>query len=291
MTADHLNPEILIRLSPERAKKQEVPVLEEEYGQVQEIRYEKIKEFKELKACLRLRYEVYRYVNFIGENKDLLDIDPYDFYSTFLGAYNVTGGQKELIGTLRVISGDKISKTASFIKELIRTATDPNIRSISRRPQFLPIMESFQLPDSYFNSFQKSSSLDNSIHPYEVSRLAIRPEYWLHSIDVGLHYLLIMDSWLHKPPREHFMIAVHPRARKRYEKLGLKVIPGTGQVIYRRFNQLAVAMTTNMEKLLNNSRRYGKTCESLFGNFKKNKSFTLKVPKRPSFNHINNSKD
>jgi hypothetical protein len=291
MAASHLNPEILHRLLPKRAGKDEFPVLEERYDQPQEIRYEKIESFKEVRACLRLRYEVYRYVNFIGENKDRLDVDPYDFYSTFLGAYNVTRGRKDLIGMLRIISGDKISKTTSFIEKLIRTAADPNIRSISKRPQCLPIMESFQLPDSYFSCFQKSSSLDDSIHPYEVSRLAIRPEYWLHSIDVGLHYLLIMDSWLHKPPREYFLIAVHPRARKRYEKLGMKIVPGTGQVIYKRFNQLAIAMITDMETLLNNPRNYGKTCESIFGSFKKNKSFTLMVDKRFYFNHINNDKD
>jgi hypothetical protein len=291
VAADHLNPEILRRLSPERDGEQKFSVLEVRDSQLEGIHYEKIEEFKELKACLRLRYEVYRYVNFIGENKDHLDIDPYDFYSTFLGAYDVTEGRKHLIGAMRVISGDKISETAPFIEELIRKAADPNIRSINRRPQFFPIMESFQLPAPYLSCFQKSSSGDNSIHPYEISRLAIRPDYWLHSIDIGLHYLLIMDSWLHKPSREHFIIAVHPRAQKRYEKLGLKVIPGTGQVIYKRFNQLAVAMITDMEKLLNNPRRYGKNCESLFGNFKKNKFFTLKVLKRPSFNHINNSKD
>ena len=291
MAADHLNPQILRRLSPERDGEQEFPLLEVQDSQLEEIHYEKIEGFEEIKACLRLRYEVYRYVNFIWENKDRLDIDAYDFYSTFLGAYEVTDGQKHLIGAMRIISGDEISETAPFIEELITKAADPNIRSINSRPQHFPIMESFQLPDSYVSCFQKSSSGDNSIHPYEISRLAIRPEYWLHGIDVGLHYLLIMDSWLHKPAREHFIIAVHPRAQKRYEKLGLKVIPDTGQVIYKRFNQLAVAMMIDMEKLLNNPRRYGKNCESLFSNFKKNKSFTLKVLKGPSFNHINNSKD
>ncbi len=291
MAADHLNPEILRRLIPERAGKHELPVLEKRYGQPQEIRYEKIEDFKEVKACLRLRYDVYRYVNFIGENKDSLDIDPYDFHSTFLGAYSVSGRRKDLIGILRIISGDKICKTASFIEKLIRTAADPNIRSISRRPQSLPIMESFQLPESYVSCFQKSSGLDNSIHPYEVSSLAIRPEYWLHSIDVGLYYLLILDSWLHKPPREYFLIAVHPRARKKYEKLGLKIVPGTRQVIYKRFNQLAIAMVIDMETLLNNPRNYGKTCESLFDSFKKNKYFTMMADKRSHFNHTNNDKD
>lgn len=291
MAAYHLNPKILSRFSLRKSRTQDLPVLEERHGQPQEIRYEKIEEFKEVRACLRLRYEVLRYVNFIGENDDRLDIDPYDFYSTFFGAYDVTEGRKKLIGTLRIISSEEIGKTASFIEELIGNAADPNIRSISKRPELFPIMESFQLPDSYFSGFQKSSSRDNSIYPYEISRLSIYPEYWLHSIDVGLHYSVILDSWLHQPPREYFMIAVHPRARKRYEKLGLEVIPGTGEVIYKRFNQLAVAMITDMETLFNNSRNYGKTCESLFDEFKEDKSFTLAVDERPFSNHTNNDKD
>jgi len=291
MAAEHLNPEILRRVSPGKGGKQEFPALEAEDRQLQEIHYEKIEEFEEVKACLRLRYEVYRYVNFVGENKDHLDIDPYDFYSTFLGAYELNQGRKQLIATMRIISGDEISKTAPFIEELVGNAADPRIRRISKRAQLFPIMESFQLPDSYVSCFHKSSSQENSIHPYEISRLSIRPDYWLHNIDIGLHYLLIMDSWLHKPPRKYFMIAVHPRAQKRYEQLGLKIIPGTGQVIYKRFNQLAVAMITDIETLLNNSRRYGKTCESLYDSFKKNKSFTLNVSKRFSFNHISNIED
>ena len=291
MAADHMNPEILHQLLPKKAEKREVPLLKAGESQPREIRYEKIEDLEGLKACLRLRYEVYRYVNFIVENKDRMDIDPYDYYSIYLGAYDVTGGNKELVGSLRIISGDEISKTAFLIEELIKTAADPNIRSISKRPECFPIMESFQLPDYCLGRFQKSGSHGNTVHPYEISRLAIRPDYWLHGIDTGLHYLLIMDSWLHKPPRKSFMIAVHPRAQRRYEQLGMKIIPDTGQVIYKRFGQLAVAMITDIETLLDNPRRYREICDSLFGGFKKDKSFTLMAEKHPFFNHVNDGKD
>ena len=243
------------------------------------IRYEAIRDPKDVRDCLHLRYMTYRYVNFIEENKDRLDIDPYDRYATFLGAYDVTRGQKILAGTVRVIGADEKGACSPYIDELIRTARDPKIRALSERPKLFPMLESFTLPESFlacFGNIEPNEEPINEelVHPYEISRLAIRPDYWLHSIDVGLHHLLILDSWLHNPPHRDFLIAVHPRSRRRYERIGFRVVPGTGQVLYKNIEQLAIAMIIDLEEYLQRPDSYRKTCESLLPYFEKYGYFT-----------------
>ena len=259
------------------------------FSRPQKIRYEVVRDLQDVKACLQLRYLTYRYVNFIEENMDRLDLDPFDRYSTFLGAFNVTGKHKLLVGTVRIISGDKKSGISSHIDQLIRSARDPKFRMLGKRPKLFPIMESFRLPDHYLECFNKSKKEPGSLHPYEISRLAIRPDYWMHGIDVGLHHLLILDSWMQTPPRNDFLIAVHPRSRARYEKIGFKIIPGTGQVLYKHINQLAIAMIIDLEKFLQQPGSYRETCESLFTHFKKHGYFTRILKSREAPTYLKNN--
>lgn len=252
-----------------------------------EIRYEVIDNIEDIKKCLRLRYLTYSYVNFIEENKDRLDIDPYDSYSTFLGAYDVTGEKKILVGTLRIISVDGTSTSSKHIKELIHTARDPKIKEIGDRPELFPIMESFTLPESYLACFRNPESSEILLHPYELSRLAVRPDYWMHNIDVGLHHLFILNSWLHNPPHNDFLIAVHPRSRKRYELVGFKIVPSTGEVLYKHIEQLAIVMILDLEKYLQRPKSYRKICESLLPHYEKDGYFNRIIERRKS---VKNSK-
>ena len=228
-----------------------------------EFRYEVITKLDDIKACLRLRYMTYRYVNFIEENRDRLDIDPYDPYSTFLGAYDVSGNKKILVGTLRIISMNEKSPSHDNIQEIIRTARDPQIRNMDQRPELFPIMESFDLPESFQAYFHRDGNSQSEKNLYEISRLAVRPDYWMHEIDVGLHHLLILDSWQHRPSRNDFVIAVHPRARRRYNLVGFEMVPDTKEVMYKHIDQLAVAMFLDLEEYLNRPRSYRDTCQKL----------------------------
>jgi len=252
-----------------------------------EIRYKIINNIVDIKSCFRLRYLTYRYVNFIEENKDHLDIDPYDKYSTFLGAYDVTKGKKILVGTLRIISADEKSKNYSQTEKLISTARDPKISGISKRTELFPIMESFILPESYLVSFRNLKSNKNLLNLHELSRLAVRPDYWMHNIDVGLHHLLILDSWQHNPKRNDFLIAVHPRSCKRYERVGFRIVPGTDEVLYKHINQLAIAMILDLDQYLQRPESYKEICESLLPYYEKKGYFTRTIERRKQ---INNSK-
>ena len=245
------------------------------------IMYKVVDDAEGIKACLRLRYITYRYVNFIEENRDRMDIDPHDRYSTFLGAYDMTGKNNTLIGTLRIISGDEKSGIAHHIDEFISRARDPQIREMGDRPVLFPIMDSFTLPESYFTYFNKERIPNKKyIHPYELSRLAVRPDYWMHNIDVGLHHLLILDSWMQAEPRNDFLIAVHPRSRKRYEHVGFKIIPGTAEVIYKHIEQLAISMILDLEKYLKRKDSYGAICTSLYPYFRENGNFIRIIERR-----------
>lgn len=247
------------------------------------IHYEVISTMKGIHACLRIRYLTYRYVNFIEENKDRYDIDPYDEYSTFLGAFDVTTNKKVLIGTLRIISGDKKSKISPIIQDLIKNARDPQIKAMGERPEIFPIMESFTLPDSYLENIKKDKpdTIDNcKFHPYELSRLAIRPDYWMYNVDVGLHHLFILESRYIENPRNDFLIAIHPRSRKRYERIGFKIVPGTEEVLYKHIDQLAIAMVLDLEQYLKRPRSYLKACEALLPQYKKCGYFTRLIERR-----------
>ena len=245
-----------------------------------EIHYQILNEYEDIKSCLRLRYISYRYVNFIEENSDRLDIDAYDPYSTFLGAYDMTDGKRILVGTMRIISINENSENKSQIAELISNARDPRIKELDKRVELFPIMESFILPDSYYEHLNTFKTGNKSSHAYEISRLAVRPDYWMHNVDVGLHHLLVLDSWLNSPPRNDFLIAVHPRSRRRYERVGFQIIPGTKEVLYKHIDQLAIAMVLDLKEYLKRPNSYREICETLLPYYKEHKYFSRITERR-----------
>jgi len=256
-----------------------------------EIECEKKFMFKELNdkneflQMFALRYLVYRYVNFIEPNKDQLDIDCFDLYSTFLGVFEVTGETKRLIGTVRIISGDKKSPYEEVVKELFDNMCNHKLSYLLNRPTLFSIMQTFDIPEEYLTAFHvdknkhQINSLEKNSKPFEISRLAILPEYWgsKAKIETGLHDLIILDSWKSNPKKNIYIIATHPRTRRKYEKLGFRIIPGTKELLYKSLKQLAIAMVMNLENYLNTPNPYGERCKSLFKSFLE-KGYFLRNP-------------
>ena len=203
--------------------------------------FKELNEKNELLQMFALRYLVYRYVNFIEPNKDQLDVDCYDLYSTFFGALEVTGETKRLIGTVRIISGDKKSPYEEVIKEIVEDTFNYKLSDLLNRPTLFSIMQTFDLPEEYLDAFHadknkhRNSSSEKSSKPFEISRLAILPEYWGSKarIETGLHDLIILDSWKSNPKKNIYIIATHPRTRRKYKKLGFRIIPGTKERLYK----------------------------------------------------------
>lgn len=239
--------------------------------------FKEITEENELLQMFALRYFVYRYVNFIEPNENQLDIDCYDFYSTFLGAFEIIGRMKRLIGTVRIISKDEKSLYAEEIKKIVFNSYSNKLPYFYKRLALYPIAETFYIPLEYQDTFHidKDNSFEKNSKPFEISRLAVLPEYWCSEvrIELGLHDLIILDSWKSNPKKNIYIIATHPRTRRRYERLGFKIIPGTNEQLYKNINKPAIAMIMNLENYLNTPNPYRERCKFLFESYLENGEF------------------
>ncbi len=244
-----------------------------------EIEYEKkylfkvLNEKEELLQMFALRYLVYRYVHFIEPNKDQLDIDCYDLFSTFLGAFEVIGKTKRLIGTIRIISGDTESPYIEMIKSLFEKLVDLSVFDILKRPTPYPLMETFKVSEVYLKTLNDENNKSDltSSKPFELSRLTILPEYWgaKAKIEKGIYELIILDAWKSKPHKNIYFIATHPRTKNRYKKFGFTIIPGTKERLYKSIKQLAIAMTLDLENYLSNPNPYNDYCKNMYDHYLK----------------------
>jgi hypothetical protein len=151
------------------------------------------------------------------------------------------------------------------------------LSDILKRPTLFPIAETFDIQAEYFASFcvNRNNFLRNNFKPFEISRLAVLPEYWGSEarIMVGLHDLIILDSWKSNPKKNIYIIATHPNTRRVYERLGFEIIPGTKEQLYKNINQPAVAMVMNLQNYLNTPNPYSERCKSLFKSYLERGSF------------------
>lgn len=240
--------------------------------------FKELTEENELLQMFALRYFVYRYVNFLKSNENQLDIDCFDFYSTFLGAFEVINRTKRLIGTVRIISGDEKSLYIDKIKKIINSLHN-NYSNLLERQTIFPLVETFNIPKEYLDAFliDKNSYSEKNFKPFEISRLAVLPEYWGSGarIESGLHDLIILDSWKSNSKKNKYIIATHPNTRKKYEKLGFKIIPGTKECLYKNINQPAIAMVMNIKDYLATPNPYYERCKFLFKNYLEEGNFVI----------------
>ncbi|MCK4966338.1 GNAT family N-acetyltransferase, partial [bacterium] len=205
----------------------------------------------ELYEMFALRYFTYRYVNFIKPNKCQLDIDCFDMYSTFLGVFEENEGAKRLVGIVRIVSTHNKSRFTNEIADIAANSNGRDIAYLYTRNTLLPIMHTFDDIKERFNNHcidGNNNSNGRDLKVYEISRLVIHPDYWGSKIRIesGLHELIILDAWKSTPKKYMYVIATHPRTRRRYERLGFRMIPGTGKRIYKDINKLAIAMEMNL---------------------------------------------
>lgn len=243
-----------------------------------QIIFKEISDEAELVEMFALRSLVYEYVDFFSDPDESpllehhLDIDAYDLYSTFIGAFEVTGHGKKLIGTLRIISGDEETAQAPYIRSLYHSIPGNEDIELLERKALFPHLETFNVPFKYYNAFfgikNDTINYDDSVNnkPYEISRLAVLPEYWKtrDRVTRGLHEIVVLNSWRVNPKRNIFIIATHPETKRRYERLGFSVIPGTHEQIYKNINKPAILMSVNMSEYLNTPNTYSRLCTQVF---------------------------
>ncbi len=264
------------------------PILKKVETTQKKIIYKEIVDEDDLIEMFALRSLVYQYVDFFSssENEDnsngYLDIDCYDPYSTFLGAFEQTEKGKRLVGAVRIISGDTESPLAPLVKDIYNSACEDSSMKLIDRTKWFPHLETFEIPDSYYTGLisedysgnvKKYQSFEK---PYEISRLAVLPEYWKTKdrVEMGLHIMIILSSWKSIPNKRRFIIAVHPKTKRLYERLGFIAVPGIEEKLFKGINKPAIVMVLDLQEYLKKNNPYIQICKNVFDDYIKKGYYT-----------------
>ena len=122
------------------------------------------------------------------------------------------------------------SGNTKYVAQLIKNGLiDHKESDLLTRPTLFPIMQTFNIPEDYlaYYSGNNTNKKDTYSKSVEISKVAVIPEYWGTSplIESGLHEIVIMESMKTNPKLGNFLIAIHPRTRRRYQKLHFRIIP------------------------------------------------------------------
>ena len=86
--------------------------------------------------------------------------------------------------------------------------------------------------------------------------------------------MIILSSWKAQPTRNSFIIAVHPKTKRLYDRIGFNVIPDTAEKLYKGINQPAILMELNLNKYLEQSNPYIDICTVAFENYMRKGYYT-----------------
>lgn len=110
------------------------------------VTYRELSTVDELIAYFRLRYKEYPSAGYhIDSNRDELDIDSFDFYAHFVGAFIIEQCKEKLIGGVRMIEKDNIGPTADRIKAICELSKDLQKIPETSRPAPFQLMDTLDL--------------------------------------------------------------------------------------------------------------------------------------------------
>lgn len=96
---------------------------------------------KELTEYFALRYREFKASGLhVTQSADELDIDHFDFYSRFIGAFLIEKGEESLIGGIRMIYKDREGPSAPIIREICSESLDLKKLSRSNKPRIFQLM-------------------------------------------------------------------------------------------------------------------------------------------------------
>lgn len=146
------------------------------------LRFREISSRDELRELFSVRYLAYLQSGHftIRHNIDELDVDPYDRYSRFLGAYILEEGQERMVGGIRMVQAKARSPLHDDIQAILGSARDSHLRSLPDRQTLFPCERGFDLTDLWQRVHRER------LEVVEFSRTVCLPEFRGMNIGAGL---------------------------------------------------------------------------------------------------------
>ena len=229
------------------------PLPWEEYIEVRRLATE-----EEILADLNLRYQVYREVGFIGSRSEEIEIDRYDTRSIIFGAFHNTGGESELVGSIRITREKSEGPHAGELRRIMQRYDLDTPLSENGKPS-LPALQTFGISAAQLKTISAGFGTDRSAGGKEVSpeicemsRLVIKKEYRRRrfGIERRLYEGIVIDCSASKPHRNWFVIAVHPSNGTKYVRYGFNCLEELGVKSYAGLSQPAVLLNLDLQHYL-----------------------------------------
>lgn len=190
----------------------------------------------------RLRYEVYGELGYLRHlNTARLEIDEYDAMSVPFGAFDSETG--ELIGTLRLITLERLPDYAALLRRIITETGDPELakQALRDRPHLLPSIISTDIVHQ-IDAFNTEGYVIG-----ELSRCIVRPG----RRGAGVSRALMEFGLAHAAQYEPMLIvgACLPAHVAMYARYGYQKLPQTGIDRFDSVGQYANAVVCRTDVL------------------------------------------
>lgn len=140
--------------------------------------FREVRNVDELLELLKLRYEVYinsRLKGFLNENPEQIDVDLYDVKARHFGLYRVNSRTKILIGCIRVVNVNIITRSATMIEYLKKYYTSINKSVNADFDAPLPMLT--YGPEGKTIERQYNHWINDGEHVVEVGRLCLHTDF------------------------------------------------------------------------------------------------------------------
>lgn len=191
----------------------------------------------EVRDYFHVRYQVYTQSGYLAQREDQLDVDAYDRYCRFVGAYDVRGEEPRMIGGCRMILPHE-GPNAAVVRSL---------RDLPERPSTYQVESTFGVAELLRLAEARGHTL------VEFGRNVCLPEYRRHGVGMALVHaiygvgMLTGVSW--------GVAMCPPKLQSFYEQLGCLVLDRKGTARFPGIDTELMTMVLDLSCLLGSDRQ------------------------------------